>query len=52
MVLLSRGYEIIASPIADGDVGEFADGEFFIDHDGAVDFRGVPLGAGDAGLLD
>lgn len=47
-----RRHEIIPAPVADGDVCEVADGDGLIHHDGAVDFWGVPLGAGDAGLLD
>lgn len=38
--------------VFDGDFGEVADGEFEGDEDSAVDVRGVPVGAGDAGFFD
>ena len=46
------GDEIVAAPVADGDVGEFADWEGIVDEDGAVDVGGVHFGAGDAGFFD
>ncbi|MES2924384.1 MAG: hypothetical protein V4819_22725 [Verrucomicrobiota bacterium] len=39
----SRCDEVIPAPVADGDVGEFADRDGFVHHEGAVDFReGMP----------
>jgi hypothetical protein len=48
---LTGRHKIISVPVANGDLHEFADGYGFGHHDGAVDFRGVPLGAGGT-LLD
>ena len=47
-----RSHKIAAAPVADGDVGELADWQCLVHHHRAIDFRGVPLAAGDAGLLD
>ena len=44
--------EIVATPITDGDGGELADGQGLVNMHGAVDFRGVPGAAGQAGAFD
>lgn len=46
MEISPRRHQIVAAPVANGNVGEAADG------DGSVDLRCIPLGAADARFLD
>jgi len=46
------GNEVVAAPFFDGDIGELADWQRWVDEDGGVNIRGVHFGACDAGFFD